>query len=107
VHNGNITNAQMLREKLVDEGALFQTTVDTEVIVHLIARSRCETVDEQIQDALSQLVGAFSVLITVGETLYAARDPWGFRPLTLGRTRNGWVVASETFALDLIGADMY
>jgi amidophosphoribosyltransferase len=103
VHNGNLTNAQILRDELVRDGALFQTTVDTEVIVHLIARSRKESIDEQIHEALSQLVGAFSVIITVGETMYAARDPWGFRPLTLGKARAGWVIASETCALDLIG----
>lgn len=106
VHNGNITNAKVLRESLVRDGAIFQTTVDTEVIVHLIARSRKETVDEQVQDALSQLVGAFSLILTVGDTLYAARDPWGFRPLVLGRARDGWVLASETCALDLIGAEI-
>ncbi|MGH7553125.1 MAG: amidophosphoribosyltransferase, partial [Longimicrobiales bacterium] len=103
VHNGNLTNAQILRDELVRDGALFQTTVDTEVIVHLIARSRKESIDEQIHEALSQLVGAFSVIITVGETMYAARDPWGFRPLTIGKARAGWVIASETCALDLIG----
>jgi amidophosphoribosyltransferase len=103
VHNGNLTNAQQLRDELVRDGALFQTTVDTEVIVHLIARSRYATVDDQIRDALAQLVGAFSVILTVGDTLYAARDPWGFRPLILGKARNGWMVASETCALDLIG----
>ncbi|MCI0432794.1 MAG: amidophosphoribosyltransferase [Gemmatimonadetes bacterium] len=105
-HNGNITNAQILRTELEEEGALFQTTVDTEVIVHLIARSRQSTVDEQIREALSKLVGAFSVLLTVGDTLYAARDPWGFRPLVVGRARDGWVIASETCALDLIGAQI-
>lgn len=104
VHNGNLTNAQTLRNELVRDGALFQTTVDTEVLVHLIARSRCENVDDQIRDALSRLVGAFSVILTVGETLYAARDPWGFRPLILGKARDGWVIASETCALDLVGA---
>jgi amidophosphoribosyltransferase len=104
VHNGNITNAGELRESLVGEGALFQTTVDTEVIVHLIARSRADTVDEQIIGALSQLTGAFSVILTVGDTLFAARDPWGFRPLILGRLNGGYVLASETCALDLIGA---
>jgi amidophosphoribosyltransferase len=107
VHNGNLTNALVLREGLVREGAIFQTTVDTEVIVHLIARSRKPTVDEQVQDALSQLVGAFSVILTVGDTLYAARDPWGFRPLVLGRAAHGgWILASETCALDLVGADV-
>jgi amidophosphoribosyltransferase len=105
VHNGNITNAQVLREELVREGALFQSTVDSEVIVHLIARSREPTVELQLADALSRLAGAFSVLLTVGETLYAARDPWGYRPLIMGRLPDGGVaVASETCALDLIGA---
>ncbi len=105
VHNGNITNAQMLREALVREGALFQSTVDSEVLVHLIARSREPTVELQLADALSRLAGAFSVLVTVGETLYAARDPWGYRPLIMGRLPDGGVaVASETCALDLIGA---
>jgi amidophosphoribosyltransferase len=106
VHNGNLTNAQMLRDELVAEGALFQSTVDSEVIVHLIARSRTRTVDEQVRDALSRLTGAFSVIITVGEVLYAARDPHGFRPLVLGRKKGGWVLASETCALDLIGAEL-
>ena len=105
VHNGNLTNAQMLREELVNEGALFQSTVDSEVIVHLIARSRMPTVDEQVRDALSRLTGAFSVIITIGDVLYAARDAHGFRPLVLGRKKNGWVLASETCALDLIGAE--
>jgi amidophosphoribosyltransferase len=107
VHNGNITNAQTLRDQLVAEGALFQTTVDTEVIVHLIARSRAATVDQQIHEALSQLTGAFSVLITVTDVLYAARDPWGYRPLIMGRHAGGYMFASETCALDLIGATDY
>jgi amidophosphoribosyltransferase len=103
-HNGNLTNAQELRRLLVNEGALFQTSIDSEVIVHLIARSRREDVDAQIDDALSQLEGAFSVLITVGDTLYAARDRHGFRPLVLGHKDGGYVLASETCALDIIGA---
>lgn len=106
VHNGNLTNAQTLRDELVREGSLFQSTVDSEVIVHLIARSRSETVDEQVRDALAQLVGAFSVIITIGDVMYAARDPWGFRPLVMGRKGAGYVFASETCALDLIGAEL-
>jgi amidophosphoribosyltransferase len=104
VHNGNITNAGVLRDTLVREGALLQSTVDTEVIVHLIARSRASTVEAQLRDALSQLTGAFSVIATVGDVLYAARDPWGYRPLILGRLGDGHVIASETCALDLVGA---
>ena len=103
-HNGNLTNANELRTRLVAEGALFQSSIDSEVIVHLIARSRAETVEEQIADALSQLEGAFSLLITVGDTLYAARDPRGFRPLVLGSHGGGTVVASEPCALDIMGA---
>jgi amidophosphoribosyltransferase len=104
-HNGNLTNAQELREFLVDEGALFQTTSDSEVIVHLIARSRRETVEGQIRDALTRLEGAFSLVLSVGDTLYASVDPRGFRPLVLGRKEAGYVVASETCALDIISAE--
>lgn len=105
VHNGNITNAELLREQLVGEGAIFQGTIDSEIIVHLMARSRRVSVEDQIADALGRLEGAFSVVMTVGETLYAARDPYGFRPLVLGRTDGGHIVASETCALDLLGAE--
>ncbi|HSJ24345.1 MAG TPA: amidophosphoribosyltransferase [Longimicrobiales bacterium] len=105
VHNGNITNAGQLRHQLVQEGALFQTSVDTEVIVHLIARSRGRTAEEQVLEALSQLTGAFSVMLTIGRDMYVARDPWGYRPLILGRFPDGgYAVASETCALDLVGA---
>lgn len=103
-HNGNLTNAQELRSQLVAEGALFQSTIDSEVIVHLIARSRQASVDEQIHDALSQLQGSFSLLMSVGNTLYAARDPLGFRPLVLGVKDGGFVLASETCALEILGA---
>ena len=105
VHNGNLTNAHELRSKLVHEGALFQSTIDSEVIVHLIARSHRHGVEGQIDDALSQLVGAFSVLLTIDDTLYAARDPWGYRPLVIGHLpAGGVVIASETCALDIVGA---
>ena len=106
VHNGNLTNAQTLREELVRGGALFQATIDSEVIVHLIARSRCFSVDDQVRDALMQLQGAFSVIITIGRTMYVARDPWGFRPLVLGRKDGGVVVASESCALDIMKAEL-
>lgn len=103
-HNGNITNAQELREQLVSEGAIFQSRIDSEVLVHLIARSRRIGIDAQVDDALSQLEGAFSVLITIGDALYAARDRHGFRPLVLGQRDGGYVLASETCALDIVGA---
>ena len=105
-HNGNLTNAHELKRKLVNEGAIFQTSSDSEVIVHLIARSRHETVDGQIDDALTQLEGAFSLAISVGETIYAVRDKRGYRPLVLGRRDGGHVVASETCALDIMGAEL-
>jgi amidophosphoribosyltransferase len=103
-HNGNLTNAQELRTRLVEEGALFQTTSDSEVIVHLIARSRHESVESQIDDALSHLEGAFSLVLSVGDVLYAAVDPRGYRPLVLGHKDGGVIVASETCALDIMGA---
>jgi amidophosphoribosyltransferase len=104
-HNGNLTNAHDLKKRLVDEGAIFQTTSDSEVFVHLIARSRHETIDGQVADALSHLEGAFSLAITVNETLYAVRDPRGYRPLVLGKLDGGHVVTSETCALDIVGAE--
>ncbi|MGD2071589.1 MAG: amidophosphoribosyltransferase [Gemmatimonadota bacterium] len=104
-HNGNLTNAYDLRRKLVGEGAIFQTSSDSEVIVHLVARSRHEVVEAQIDDALTHLEGAFSLVVSVDETLYAVRDPYGYRPLILGRVGDGHVVASETCAFDIIGAE--
>jgi amidophosphoribosyltransferase len=104
-HNGNLTNGNELRSRLVEEGALFQTTSDSEVIVHLISRSRHETVEAQIDDAFTHLEGAFSLVLTVGDTLYAAVDARGYRPLVLGRKGDGVVVASETCALDIIDAE--
>jgi amidophosphoribosyltransferase len=104
-HNGNLTNAHDVRKRLVEEGAIFQTDSDSEVIIHLIARSRHDTIEGQIDDALTYLEGAFSVIISVGDTLYAVRDPRGFRPLVLGRKDGGFVAASETCALDIIGAE--
>ncbi|MDT8342124.1 MAG: amidophosphoribosyltransferase [Longimicrobiales bacterium] len=103
-HNGNLTNAHEVRHRLVEEGAIFQSSNDSEVLVHLVARSRHDTVDAQIDDALTHLEGAFSLVLSVGDTLYAARDARGFRPLVLGRLGTGHVVASETCALDIMGA---
>lgn len=103
-HNGNLTNAHELRDRLSQEGAIFQTDSDTEAIVHLIARSRREEEDQKVDDALSQLVGAFSLIMSIGDRLYAARDPRGYRPLVLGRLGEAVILASETCALDIIGA---
>jgi amidophosphoribosyltransferase len=105
-HNGNLTNAAELKRDLVEKGAIFTTSSDTEVLVHLIARSEAETVEDQIRDALEQVEGAYSLVIAVGRTLYAVVDSRGFRPLVLGRLGSGMVIASETCALDLVGASM-
>lgn len=106
VHNGNLTNAHFLKRRLVDEGAIFQSSSDSEVVVHLIARSRHSSVESQLRDALSFLEGAYSLVVTVGDTLYAVRDPRGFRPLVLGALpEGGHVVASETCALDIMDAE--
>lgn len=104
-HNGNLTNAHELRARLGAEGAIFQTDSDSEVIIHLIARSRRDEEAQQVDDALSQVTGAFSLVLSVGDTLYAARDSRGFRPLVLGELDDATIVASETCALDIIGAD--
>ncbi len=100
-HNGNLTNAKSLRKKLVDEGAIFQTSSDTEVVLHLIARSKLDNQVEQIIDALKQIEGAYSVIILTDDKLIAARDPHGFRPLSIGRLNGSFVIASETCAFDI------
>ena len=103
-HNGNLVNADELKENLVREGAIFQTTTDTEVILHLYARSKAPTAERAIVEALSEVRGAFSLVLMTKDTLMAVRDPHGFRPLVLGRLNDAVVVCSETCALDLIGA---
>jgi amidophosphoribosyltransferase len=103
-HNGNLTNAQALRADLVAKGSIFQTSSDSEVLIHLIARSEAREPEDQLLDALERVEGAYSLVVTIGSTLYAIVDPRGFRPLWLGRLGEGYVVASETCALDLIGA---
>ncbi len=103
-HNGNLTNASRLRADLVAKGSIFQTSSDSEVLVHLIARSEAREPEDQLMDAFERVEGAYSLVITVGRTLYAIVDSRGFRPLWLGRLGAGHVVVSETCALDLIGA---
>ncbi len=103
-HNGNLTNAETLRSDLVAKGSIFQTSSDSEVLIHLVARSEAREPEDQLLDALERVEGAYSLVVTIGRTLYAIVDARGFRPLWLGKLGNGHVVASETCALDLIGA---
>jgi len=103
-HNGNIVNARELREELVRQGSIFQSNSDTEVILHLYARSKAPTVEDAIVESVSQVQGAFSLVMLTKDRLMAVRDPHGFRPLALGRLDDAYVVASETCAMDLIGA---
>lgn len=105
-HNGNLTNAGQLREKLAKEGAIFNTTVDTEVVLTLIARSKCKTIEERVAEAVRQICGAYAILLMTDNKIIAVRDPYGFRPLVLGKMENGWCVASESCAFDLVGAEL-
>ncbi|MBL6664429.1 MAG: amidophosphoribosyltransferase [Rickettsiales bacterium] len=104
-HNGNLTNANTLKNKLIKKGAIFQSTMDTEVIVHLIALSKKATLNEKIIDAISQIQGAFSLVIIHEDKIISIRDPHGIRPLSIAKLGDGYVVASETCAFDIIGAD--
>jgi len=103
-HNGNLVNSQELRKELEDRGAIFQSTVDTEIIAHLMASVHSDALAERITAALARVRGAFSLVFLSDHQLAAARDPWGFRPLVLGRLKDAYVIASETCALDLIEA---
>ena len=103
-HNGNLVNARELRDRLVRDGSIFQTSSDTEVVLHLYARSREHTVEDALVESISQISGAFSFALLTKDRLIAARDPHGFRPLALGRLGEAFIVCSETCALDLIGA---
>ena len=103
-HNGNLVNATEVRDALVRQGSIFQSSTDTEVILHLYARSRAATVEEAVVDAVSQVQGAFSLAMMTRDRMIAVRDPHGFRPLALGRLGDAYVVCSETCAMDLIGA---
>jgi amidophosphoribosyltransferase len=104
-HNGNLVNADELRTRLEEEGSIFQTTSDTEVILHLVARSREKSLPDRVAEALRSVRGAFSLALLTESMLIAVRDPMGVRPLSLGRVRDSWVVASETCAFDLIEAE--
>ncbi len=104
-HNGNLTNTAELFSRLEAEGSLFQTTMDSELIVHLLAKEKTSDLAEMFTNVLRQLEGAFSLVFLVGDTIVGARDPQGFRPLCLGKSVNGYVLASESCALDLIKAE--
>jgi amidophosphoribosyltransferase len=101
-HNGNLVNAGLLRDELEQGGSIFNTSSDTEVVLHMLASSRQGTFVNRLVDALMQLEGAYSMVLLTEHTLVAVRDPHGFRPLVIGRRGGAWVVASETCALDLI-----
>lgn len=104
-HNGNLTNALTLRKQLIDIGCLFQSTSDTEVIVHLIALSKQSSVEDRLFDALMRVEGAYSLVVMSNDTLIGVRDPLGVRPLVLGRLGDTMILASETCALDIVGAE--
>jgi amidophosphoribosyltransferase len=103
-HNGNITNAGELRVDLEELGSIFASSMDSEVIVHRLARSAAEKPEERLADALREVEGAYSILMVLGDTLLSARDPRGWRPLVMGRLNGAPVFASETCALDIVGA---
>lgn len=104
-HNGSLANVGNIREMLFNNGVVFQTSTDSEVIANLIARYHQNSIEEAVMKAMIDLKGAYSLVVLTEDTLYAVRDPYGFRPLCLGRLDGGWVVASESCALDTVGAE--
>lgn len=104
-HNGNLTNAAAIRRDLEAQGTIFQTSIDTEVFVNLIARSRQEKVEDKIIESLKQIEGAYCLTIMTEEKLIGARDPQGFRPLCIGKVDDTWILSSESCALDVVGAE--
>src|SRR5215813_7207924 len=104
VHNGNLINAQSLRDGLESQGAIFQSTSDSEVILHLLARSEADNLVDALSETLAQVQGAFCLLLLTQDSLIGVRDPNGFRPLNIGKVNGSHVLASETCAFDLIGA---
>ena len=105
-HNGNLTNALSLRRQMEKDGSIFMSTTDTEVIMHLLARSRRSTIEKMILESLSQVHGAYSMLFLTLGALYGVRDPRGVRPLILGKLGESWLLSSETCAFDLVGASI-
>lgn len=105
-HNGNLTNAYKIRQDLVMQGALFQSTSDTEVIIHLIARSKHSKLEDRLVEALKQIQGAYSLVALGQDKIIGVRDPFGVRPLVLGQLGESYILASETCALDIIGAEL-
>ncbi len=105
VHNGNFTNREEVRNQLIKRGAIFQTFMDTENLIHLIAKSDEDKLLDRIIDGLKKMEGAYSLVISGKKKMFVARDPYGFRPLSLAKLNDGYVVASETCAFDLIGAE--
>ncbi len=103
-HNGNLTNARIIKEELQNYGSIFQSTSDTEVIIHLVALSHENSTIERLVSALRRVEGSYSMLVLTNEELIAARDPFGFRPLVLGKLKNSYIISSETCAFDLVGA---
>jgi amidophosphoribosyltransferase len=104
-HNGNLTNAQLLRKQLVKSGSLFQSTGDTEVILHLVATSKKESIKDKIIDAVSQIIGGYALVMCTNDSLVGIRDPHGIRPLVMGKLGDATILTSETCALDIIGAE--
>ncbi|MFT7059241.1 MAG: amidophosphoribosyltransferase [Pseudorhodobacter sp.] len=104
-HNGNITNAAALRKELIERGSIFQSSSDSECIIHLMARSMGRNIPDRMEEALRKVEGAFSIVAMTRTKLIGVRDALGVRPLVLGRLGEGWALASETCALDIIGAD--
>ena len=104
-HNGNITNADALRKELIERGSIFQSSSDSECIIHLMARSLQRNIPDRMKDALRRVEGAFSIVAMTRTKLIGVRDPLGVRPLVLGKIGDGWALASETCALDIIGAE--
>ena len=104
-HNGNLVNIEEIRKQLQEEGALFQTSTDTEIIIHLIAREKGDTLPEKVEKVLKKIEGAFSLLLLSPNEVIAARDPFGIRPFCMGKLKDTLVFSSETCALDLLGAE--